>query len=189
MDVPAPTTLAYVTFIALKISHSTIHTYRNTAESFNQSAPYYLTLYTERYPLHCQSYTLFKPLGFSWIARHLSFSAAYSIDELPSGRTVHTCRLNRNGFKQISLRYFLVLRSFVFLCLVGCCTCFSGAFFKIGLAGGIYAGAVPTKTFSVFKGKTNESIRSLLIVAAQTTCVKSRRYSCFLRRTLDHVVD
>ena len=47
------------------------------------------------------------PLG------HVSYSAVNSIDELPSGRTLHTCRRNCNGFKQIYLRYFLVL----------CCVC------------------------------------------------------------------
>ena len=49
--VPAPTTLADVTYITPKISHPTIYTKRNIAELFNQSALYYLTLYTERYPV------------------------------------------------------------------------------------------------------------------------------------------
>ena len=46
----APTTLAHVTYITLKISHPNIDIKRNTVELFNRSAPYYLTLYTERYP-------------------------------------------------------------------------------------------------------------------------------------------
>ena len=48
--VPAPTTLAHVTYITLKKSLHNIYTKCNTAKLFNQSVPYYLTLYTERYP-------------------------------------------------------------------------------------------------------------------------------------------
>ena len=81
----------------VKITHPTSYTIPYTSKLLNQSASYYLTLYTERYHAHYQSYTLFQPLGFSWNASYLSYLATYSIVKLPSGRTVHTYRLNCNG--------------------------------------------------------------------------------------------